>query len=226
MPSSFFFSQTDPASLFSKRRAPVWLWARERSSFELLCNAGFSDNVQIGIDHDLAFGLKDHPAIEQRSGTTPQDHLLIVERDDWEGPTGRERILSPSGLDFIPEKTRVFVRKNLLGFLRKRQDKHSKFRLAAEQFWAAEMSGHIYSSECADISLSEVCDFNSFLKSIANAKVIITTRLHVAILGHLMNRRVYLVEGKYHKYRGVFDYSLQQGSTALVRWNGEGFDLV
>ncbi len=77
----------------------------------------------------------------------------------------------------------------------------------------------------ADISLAETCSFDGFLHHVARAAVIVTTRLHVAILGHLLNHETYLVEGSYHKFRGVFDFSMQQGSTRLLVWNGQELEL-
>ena len=76
----------------------------------------------------------------------------------------------------------------------------------------------------ADISLAETCRFEDFLQNVARASVIVTTRLHVAILGQLLNRRTYLVEGSYHKFRGVFEYSMRQASTELLVWNGQDLE--
>jgi exopolysaccharide biosynthesis predicted pyruvyltransferase EpsI len=78
----------------------------------------------------------------------------------------------------------------------------------------------------ADVSLAETCNFEEFLEHVAAALVIVTTRLHVAILGHLLQRKTYLVDGSYHKFRGVFEYSMQHGSTELLVWDGQDLNKI
>lgn len=218
LPSSFLFRQAAPERWFKARRAPLYLWARERPSFELIRNLQPGCEYQACLDHDLAFALADHPVLTGLRGTGPERVLLAVERDDWEGPTGRTRPLSLPGLGFIPEAWRNALRKVLAGPLRRRQDRASAFCPAAADFAAAHWKEHDLALRCADVSLGETCTFEEFLAAVASASVIVTTRLHVAILGHLLQRRVALVEGSYHKNRGVFEYSLGDGTTQLLRW--------
>lgn len=226
LPSSFKLSHTSLADITGGRHAPLWLWAREQPSLEILRNAGLDDKVTLGIDHDLAFYLDKQPVVSDLKRKKNQKTILIVERDDWEGPTGRRRPLSPPGLEFIPENLRTAVRKTLLGPIRKRQDRISPFRDAALRFLhQSHPETAAMNSLVADISLAETCSFDDFLQNVANAAVIVTTRLHVAILGHLLNRRTYLVEGSYHKFKGVFEYSMQQGSSHLLRWNDKQQEL-
>ncbi|MSQ98769.1 MAG: hypothetical protein EXR85_05670 [Xanthomonadales bacterium] len=222
LPSSFYLTKSNLKELIGTRQAPLWLWARERTSLGVLQGAGLGDNVHLQLDHDLAFSLAQHPMIEGLHRTPIQHGVLVIERDDWEGPTGRTRPLAPPGLDFIPERVRTLIRKTVLGPIRRRQDSTSKFAQAAvrfvhgRHFEATALPPHV-----ADISLAETCSFAEFLTHVAAARVIVTTRLHVAILGHLLQRRTYLVDGRYHKFRGVFDYSMQGGSTELLAWDGQ-----
>jgi len=221
LPSSFYLTHSSLADITRARRAPLWLWAREEPSLNVLQHAGFTDKVHLGLDHDLVFSLARHPMIRELKHASAQDRILVVERDDWEGPTGRRRPFSPPGLEFIPERFRTVVRKTVLGPVRRRQDRASRFGQAALRFvnrWHPEAAG--LDPLIADISLAETCSFEDFLQNVARASIIITTRLHVAILGQLLNRRTYLVEGSYHKFRGVFEYSMQQASADLLVWNG------
>jgi exopolysaccharide biosynthesis predicted pyruvyltransferase EpsI len=227
LPSSFHFPRTRLVDIVGRRSAPMWLWARERTSLDLLRRAGLESSVTLAIDHDLAFFLAGTPFIDELKSHQPDNSLLIVERDDWEGPTGRRRVLSPPGLDFIPEKFRTAVRRHMLGPLRKRQDQASPFRKAALDFvrqYHPEAAG--MPSYTGDISLPEVCDFDAFLDHVARSSIIVTARLHVAIIAHLLNRRTYLVDGSYHKFRGVFEYSMRGGSTALIHWDNGRSVLV
>ena len=153
--------------------------------------------------------------------TAQPGHILVVERDDWEGPTGRTRPLAPPGFGFIPESVRTRVRRVLVAPLRRRKDRTSEFCRAA---LAYARHRHPETADLpsvtADVSLAETCDFGAFLHRVAGAAVIVTTRLHVAILGQLLAIPTYLVEGRYHKYRGVFAYSMQGETVELMTWDG------
>lgn len=225
LPSSFYLTHTRLADLIGARQAPLWLWARERTSLDVLRDAGLGNDVHLQLDHDLAFSLVQHPLIQELRRTPPQHGVLVVERDDWEGPTGRTRPIAPPGLEFIPERLRTLVRKTLLGPVRRRQDSTSRFGHAAVRFAdGRHPEAAALPPLVADISLAETCSFAEFLTHVAGASVIVTTRLHVAILGHLLQRKTYLVDGCYHKFRGVFDHSMQGGSTQLLTWDGQ--DLI
>jgi exopolysaccharide biosynthesis predicted pyruvyltransferase EpsI len=50
--------------------------------------------------------------------------------------------------------------------------------------------------------------FSTYLKLITNAEAIVTDRLHVAILGAILGKRVFLISNIYHKNKGVYEYSL------------------
>jgi len=221
LPSSFYLTHSSLAERIGERQAPLWLWARELGSLGVLQNAGLGVNVHLQIDHDLAFSLAQNPLIEKLRRSPRQHGVLVVERDDWEGPTGRKRPFAPPGLLFIPERLRTLVRKTVLGPMRRRQDSASKFGEAAVRFvHGRHPETTALPPLLADVSLAETCSFKEFLTHVAGASVIVTTRLHVAILGHLLQRKTYLVDGRYHKFRGVFNYSMQGGLTELLTWDG------
>ena len=75
--------------------------------------------------------------------------------------------------------------------------------------------------EClaADVSLPETCSFEELLVSVAQSRAIVTTRLHVAILGCFFEIPTCLVDGAYHKFRGGFELSLQNRSVTLLDWD-------
>lgn len=222
LPSSYYLQRTRLPDIVGHRTAPLWLWARERASLNVLAGAAPEGRTHLRLDHDLAFSLAGTPLVESLRRTPGRNSLLVVERDDWEGPTGRTRPFSPPGLGFIPGNIRTGIRRTLLGPIRRRQDRNSRFFAAAAEF-ARRRHPRILDSPpvVADISLAETCGFEQFLAHVAGASVIVTTRLHVAILGHLLQRQVYLVDGRYHKFRGVFDMSMQHGSTEMLAWDGQ-----
>ena len=57
-----------------------------------------------------------------------------------------------------------------------------------------------------DVSVS--VSFAEFTEAIRNAALIITDRLHIGILGYLLEKRVVLRPGAYHKIRGVYELSM------------------
>lgn len=60
-----------------------------------------------------------------------------------------------------------------------------------------------------DISVT-ANSFDDWIDTVANAKVVFTDRLHVAILATILDKRVYWYETSYHKSRGVYEYSLSE----------------
>jgi len=57
--------------------------------------------------------------------------------------------------------------------------------------------------------ISKKGDLSSFVSAVANSKRVHTDRLHVAILAHILGRRATLYSNRYHKNRGVYEYSLR-----------------
>ena len=48
-----------------------------------------------------------------------------------------------------------------------------------------------------------------FVSTVENAEEVFTDRLHVAILGSILGKKVTLYGNVYHKNRGVWEYSLR-----------------
>jgi exopolysaccharide biosynthesis predicted pyruvyltransferase EpsI len=48
-----------------------------------------------------------------------------------------------------------------------------------------------------------------FVSAVVNARRILTDRLHVSILAHIWGKQVILYSNRYHKNRGVYEYSLK-----------------
>jgi len=56
--------------------------------------------------------------------------------------------------------------------------------------------------------ISEFASFQEYVSSVMWARKIYTDRLHVAILGHILGKDVYLFPNVYYKNKAVFEYSL------------------
>lgn len=52
-------------------------------------------------------------------------------------------------------------------------------------------------------------DFQEWVKLHANAKKIITNRLHSSILGMILGKKVVLLPNRYHKNRSIWEFSLK-----------------
>jgi|GEM_PF-915651 len=61
---------------------------------------------------------------------------------------------------------------------------------------------------CKDVNLFS--DFGKFVDAIGNASKVYTDRLHVAILGGILNKETYLLPNSYHKNESAYEFSLKR----------------
>jgi exopolysaccharide biosynthesis predicted pyruvyltransferase EpsI len=99
--------------------------------------------------------------------------------------------------DFIEEKTDDYT---LIAF---RKDKES----AISQAMKDEIIQTATNPMIADVSMEKT--LKDFISTIYNAETVYTDRLHVAILSKILGKKVTLYGNKYHKNRGVWEYSLR-----------------
>jgi exopolysaccharide biosynthesis predicted pyruvyltransferase EpsI len=57
--------------------------------------------------------------------------------------------------------------------------------------------------------ISKKGQLRDFVSTVANARRIFTDRLHVAILAHILGKEATLYDNRYHKNRGVYEYSFK-----------------
>lgn len=60
------------------------------------------------------------------------------------------------------------------------------------------------------MDISKRGSFKDFVSTIANADRVYTDRLHVAILAAILGKETLLIGNRYHKNRGVYEYSLRR----------------
>jgi len=53
-------------------------------------------------------------------------------------------------------------------------------------------------------------DFGKFVAAIGNSSKVFTDRLHVAILGGILNKETYLLPNSYHKNKSAYRFSLNR----------------
>lgn len=224
-PSSFWFTQTDFPALFRDRRAPAWVYAREPYSLEILQALEFPTDVRLELDHDMAFHLQNSAYLRDLRTKTAQKHILIVERHDPESMTGADQSATARATGTtlstwkqrIPQPVRQAIYRHVTTPLRHRmiakrlgeQGIHTAFtqeclnRLIQDDPTRADLP--IFA---ADISDPALCNFRCFSQLIAEAAVVVATRLHVGILAAMLDKPTYIQSGSYHKIRGIYEYSL------------------
>lgn len=216
LPSSYLFDDTDFPALFAGRNAPVTIMARELPSLELVEAMSFPCDVEYGLDHDTAFALaEDREFVLLAKSPTYRD-LLIVERGDAESVSGLSEagLLNSSTLRsiaaFALPRPALSLAARVVGHARRRGADEAITPFAQEAVsLGTEFLGHAPDTLLAtDVSRRSVCTFPEFCNEIAHSEVIVSTRLHVAILGAILGRRTYIVAGKYHKIPGIYEYSM------------------
>jgi exopolysaccharide biosynthesis predicted pyruvyltransferase EpsI len=225
LPSTFQLG--DPERLLSAlraRSAPVTLFAREQTSLRELVTSGVDRAAEIGIDQDMAFGLRDSEFLCTLHSRALEKHLLIVERTDREEFTGRKEFWSmlekeqpPFIRAGIPGPVRRGVRE-LLATVRRTAFQAGAFRVATTSFARHARELAVQDTPAfaalpviaADISQTSLCSFDTFCRLIAEAAAVVSTRLHVAVLAALLGKPTYLAPGSITKLRSVYDYSLSQ----------------
>ncbi len=219
LPSSFSFKQTDFASLFTERKSPAFLFARENYSLEILKDIAFSKNVNFGIDHDTAFQLRDSIYLKKLNFYTAQKHILVVERNDPESITDIYKPQTkPSLKNYIPRPAKRVINRHLLWPLRRAAIYKNVPELGQDTVFVKSCHEQVLGDYpdlyplplcAADISDPAICSFKYFSRLIAESAVVASTRLHVGILAAILGKPTYVKSGSYHKIRGIYEYSMQ-----------------
>lgn len=229
LPQSWEFEPMEFKKLISDNYTQrTYLYARERYSYELLKQIT-GKNIYIGLDHDMAFHLDNSSFLANLKRKACTEHILIVERGDKESATGLRRQSSslipliskaiPAPLrSRIPMRAKIKIVEKIAPLERvARKVFHNRTEISTPFYQSAlELIAEKYPKFArlpiyyADISLPTVCSFREFTLFIAQAAVVVTTRLHVAILSALLGKPTYLKQGPWHKIKGVYEYSLKK----------------
>lgn len=216
LPSSYLFETTDFPSLFAGRSSPATIMVREEPSLDLIRGMRFPCEVRLGLDHDTAFALADDPWFAALRGHAIDRDLLVVERGD------AERVSEASESGLLDSSTlRSAVARALPGPARSLAARViGRVRRAGADRPATPFARDAVSlaEEClgrppktllaADVSRRSVCTFEGFCHEIARSGVVVSTRLHVAILAAVLGRRTFIVAGRYHKIPGIYRHSM------------------
>lgn len=196
-PSTYIFREVDMRRIFQISDAPLTLFARDSISARYAREVDLPPYVDIKVSHDLAFELSDGDFLSNLLDQLEEKHVLVAMRKDIEGSAA---ILSRIRAMWLPLKIRRPLRR-------------VKERLAA---WISQdiieriLTDEQVSKEFPRIyrDISESATFDEFVAMICGARLIISDHLHVGILGHMLNKRVVLLPGVYHKIKGVYEASM------------------
>jgi exopolysaccharide biosynthesis predicted pyruvyltransferase EpsI len=216
LPSSFMLSDDELEKLsneIDKRKSPVYIFCRERNSFEKM-QVLKSHNLNIELEHDMAFYLmgtdvknKLHVSSNKKNG------VLVVERRDAERSTN----IQPAVAYSIPFKSFIpmFLKRPIKRYLQKTHTPKTDFYNQCISI-VNEAYRNLNSRKVTylDVSEESLASFQEFVNFISTAEVVFTTRLHVAILCHLLHKPCYLkpTGGGYGKNENVYMHSLFDSS--------------
>lgn len=215
LPSTLGKGDLDLVSNFEKRQAPFYIWARERYTFDILKSYNIN-NYYVGIDHDMAIHAKESDDLimpNQRAG-----YILLVERFDAEFNTSEAHnmkikqyfILSKIFKkieQLLPRKLRRKIKRNL----KPSQWQNRPFvQVSLREIYKDYPNAKKLNIMYCDISARSNASYSEFINLVKKASFISTTRLHVGILGYLLDKPVYLKYGENleHKIKGVYEYTL------------------
>jgi exopolysaccharide biosynthesis predicted pyruvyltransferase EpsI len=186
--------------------SPLALFARDHVSFESLREADLPEHCQIHMSPDPAFELEGSDFIVDLSRASSERHVLVALRKDQFTSTGKSvtaKLLVRAKGTWFPKRIRrplSRIRDRLVG-------------LASKDVIRGILREQNVSKQvpmlCRDISVS--VRFDEFAEAIRDAALIVTDRLHVAILGHLLGKPVVILCGETaigDKLRGVYDFSM------------------
>jgi exopolysaccharide biosynthesis predicted pyruvyltransferase EpsI len=156
------------------------LFLRDQISFNEI--ASTSRNFQFGLDHDMAFFLDPSPFLDRNTIQNFENHFA------------REL----SQLQFVRKPDSV-------PGLFLRQDKESKLKVL-QNITTDISSFYVFQATKEERT---VYLFN-FILEISRSKRIITDRLHVAIVGDLLEKEITLIDNSYSKNRDVYNQSMSK----------------
>lgn len=206
-PSSFRFKGIDFRQICLINNSPFILFARERYSADILRKMDLPSCVRVEVSQDLAFELRETDFISDLREKTAEKHILIAMRRDKEGPVG---ILMRTHVSWLPKcirKPLSKMRDRLTAYISK-----DVIKEVIRREGIAQDLPRVYRD------VAEALSFEEFVDVICNSERIITDRLHVAILGFLLSKKVILIPREDHKIKGVYEMSMSGMNSRTILW--------
>lgn len=209
LPSSYWFADLDFRGTLIHREAPTTLFCRERGSFGRLNDLNLPSDTQIKLDHDMAFHLANLEPVVSARRVPERDFVLVVERFDDEQGTG-PRMLSAKNFKWawkLPSPVKR-VGKAALAFARGRTSQLLKEAKNTTSLFPEFPANIEY--KYIDVSNEHKYTFDFFVTTVAEARGIVTTRLHAGILAAMLGKPTLLKDGsEYKKLSTIYEYSMK-----------------
>lgn len=211
-PNSFHFKVIDFGAVLDIRQSSLHLFSRESYSKKYIDELVENRNLITSyLDDDLAFHLIGSDRIKAMLAASPhakKGNILVVDRMDVEHSSagGEQSLIKSIYLSIVPEMLKKQLRS--LRVIRRNKFGTAFTQRARSLLLKNNPKYEIESIETSDVSRPDVCSFDEFAQKILDAEYIFTNRLHVGVLGYLLGRNVYMVEGSYHKMRGIYEQSM------------------
>ncbi|MEM6333623.1 MAG: polysaccharide pyruvyl transferase family protein [Planctomycetota bacterium] len=196
-PSTFEFETDRFAKICASTDTPITLFGRDRTSHAAVTELGLDDRVTLGLSQDLAFELKGGPWVEEQRAQRGEGHVVVCMRKDKEGGA---KLLAQTKAPWLPAPIR-----KPLSRLRDRLVASGRKRLVDRLIEEAGVDPKL-PRVVRDISVS--VDFEAFCEAIRGAAFIMADRMHVSILGYLLDKPTVLLAGAYHKNASVHAFSM------------------
>jgi exopolysaccharide biosynthesis predicted pyruvyltransferase EpsI len=199
-PSTYRFNPVDFKKMCEIASSPLIFFARDKISAGIVLNIGLPKHCDVRISQDLAFELQDSDLIADLRRNCAEKHILIAMRKDKEGLA---KVLTRTTGTWLPKSVRrplSWIRDRLVAHISK-----DTVETILKQERISVGLPRIY----RDVATS--LNFEEFAASIRDAALIVTNRLHIAVLGHLLNKRVVIVcatDYHKHKLKGVYELSM------------------
>lgn len=224
-PSSAYFRTKSPAKMFEGRSADVlWVLREPRSFLHLRSTWGQSLadlGVRLALDHDVV--AAEGGRIRQHfPSCLKADYVLVAARLDSESRFYRPSITQASptlGLKLLAKRAwhaapHLGIKTKINRNIARAALKKSGFALEER---ARQNAAGVFGSDLwerpfiyLDVSSPKFCSFFEYGELIANSSAVISDRLHVAMPAGLLGKPTIMMEGGYHKLKGVYEHSLQK----------------
>ncbi|MBN2133421.1 MAG: polysaccharide pyruvyl transferase family protein [Sedimentisphaerales bacterium] len=210
-PSTYRFQGDQFKRICEINQTPLMFFTRDRASIDVIRQQCADAHIEVVPSHDLAFELDDSDFIRDLRANVREKHVLIVKRGDRES-LGRGVVTRVKG-SWFPKKLRSplsRIRNRLLSF--KRRD---VYKSIMADYGVAKTIPVVNQDVSTEVPFSE------FVAAIRDSTLVITDRLHVGVLAHMLNKWTVLMPASFGKIEGVHEMSMSGPNSRTVVYAGE-----
>jgi len=205
-PSTYRFQRDQFKRICEINQTPLVFFTRDYMSIEIVHEQCAYAYIDIKPSHDMAFELQDSAFINNLRKNAHEKHVLIVTRGDQVSLS--KGVLTKVKGSWVPKIVRSplsMVRDRLLSFARR-----DTYKSIMEKYGISKGLPVINQDISCRVS------FSKFVLAIRDATLVITDRLHVGVLAHLLDKRTILLPASFKKIEGVYKMSMSGPNSRTV----------